>query len=58
LTLVPDPKPRPNERIPRLEGDLGADELAEFSEKFESAMRTNKEGQRYCPAIFHYPCGG
>ena len=24
--------------------DLGADELAEFSEKFESAMRTNKEG--------------
>ena len=24
--------------------DLGADELAEFGEKFESAMRTNKEG--------------
>jgi anti-sigma factor RsiW len=24
--------------------DLGADELAEFSEKFESAMRTHKEG--------------
>jgi anti-sigma factor RsiW len=27
--------------------DLGADELAEFSEKFESAMRTNKEGQAF-----------
>jgi anti-sigma factor RsiW len=28
----------------RAVSELGADELAEFSEKFESAMRTNKEG--------------
>jgi len=27
--------------------NLGADELAEFSEKIESAMRTNKEGEEF-----------